>query len=157
MFAQMMAAASGGGGFETMKEFIRDKVFNGGFSTTYDFVPYSDRATVNEGKIAIDTENSIVYLYADFTMKGDFTSGNYFILNTSPLFPSNGYRPRGASSLSIIDLFYLDRLVDVATSQAITWTALKFSYYSVSITGISTNNINVKNGERYVMCGSWQY
>ena len=52
----------------TLKDYYRDKVFNGGFTTEFSVTPYSSRISVNEGKIVIDTTNRIGYVYLDVTM-----------------------------------------------------------------------------------------
>lgn len=58
--------------FNNVKDYIRDKVFNGGFTEITTLTPYSDRVTTNEGKIVADTLNHVVYVYVDFTTNSAF-------------------------------------------------------------------------------------
>lgn len=149
--------SAGVGSAESMRDLIYDKVFNGGFTTTYDFIPYRDRVTINEGKIAIDTTNRVVYLYADFTLLQDLSSNTYYMLNTDPLFPSSAYNPRGQSTLSVIYPLFIDRITPVSSSATLKYDAFKFGYYSASLNGLTTNAIAVKTNERYQVYSAWQY
>ena len=145
----------------TPKEFIYDKVFNGEFSTTYDFIVFStyDRATLNEGGVVIDTDNKIVYMYCDLTSKVDMSaSGNYYVFNTSPIFPYTTYRPKGMSNMTINGATICqERVTSVSGSPSLVYNTWKFCYYASNYIGLMTDAAAVKKGERYIVYSMWQY
>ena len=50
----------------SLKDICRDKVLYGGYNEV-SYTIYSNRLTVNEGKLVVDTTNKAVYVYLDFT------------------------------------------------------------------------------------------
>ena len=68
--------SSGGGGSSSLKDIIRDKVLNGGYTPICSFSAYQSRVTINEGGMVADTTNHRVYLYVDFTSNANVGSAS---------------------------------------------------------------------------------
>ena len=64
------------GGANSIKDAIRDKALNGGFTEITTLTPFQSRVTLNEGKIVADTVNHIVYVYVDVTTNTSLGSGS---------------------------------------------------------------------------------
>lgn len=153
--AYFRTLSGGGGNITDLADFIRDRVLNGGYSTKYDLIPYSDRTSINEGGVAVDEDNRLVYLYCDFDVLSN-QSTNYWLTETSPVMPDT-YKVIGTSSFTVETNILLDRITSVSTSANITYRSLKFSKYSASLVGIATNTMAVKAGERYKLYFAWHY
>ena len=93
-----MFGESGGG---SIKDMIREKALNGGFSTSYTLSGYQSRCVVNEGKLSVDTDKKICYLYCDFTMSTTASSASWVgLAKFSSQVPST-YRPIDFENVSI--------------------------------------------------------
>lgn len=145
MRVEMQNASGGGGG--SLKDIIYDKVFNGGFATTYNITSYTGRSTVNEGKIAIDTDNKKGYLYVDMTATATF---NQLTANAtiSPI-PNSAYIPKNSSSQTITTG------IPLYTDETSTNNKYLLFYYNATTPFIET--YYPVNGDRYIAYGMWSY
>lgn len=142
------------GGKGSMKDYIRDKVFNGGFTEITTLTPYSSRVTINEGKIVADTLNHVVYVYVDFTTATNFggsstwgsacslTSG---MLNYLPVFTTN-------SRQNPIPIFTDESSADKTKQFWLGYGSSSLPY------GISLSyGSSVNSGERYILYTMYTY
>lgn len=151
MFAEMMMSASGGG---TLKDIIRDKAFNGGYTEICTFTPYSNRCTINEAKAVADTVNHKVYVYIDMVNLFNYTTeaGWVQIVNINNL--SNKYLPIYASSSR-------DNAVPLITDDSSDNPLLQWVFgYSTSGYGMRVYTgygQKFNSGERYIVYAAYSY
>ena len=89
----VMGIIKGGTGGGSIKDMIREKALNGGFSTSYTLSPFNDRTEKVTGKLSVDTDKKICYLYCDFTMKTTASSASWVGLISFSSQVSSSYRP----------------------------------------------------------------
>ena len=150
--ALIRCSTSSGGGYGSLKDIIRDKVFNGGFSTYYGFEPFSSRCTISEGRISVDTDNKIAYLYADFTMATTISSSDWAgFMNTTTQFPTT----YTAESPGNSNLDYTPLMTDESSDthkQMCFYRNYNSKSFLTTIKGTSYSS-----GEHYIVYGMWSY
>lgn len=133
----------------SLKDAYKNKVNEAGLTTIF-LTPYSSRSTVNEGKVAVDTTNHIVYLYADFTVDSTQGTSDYYALLSIPGM-STSYLPQRTSTTREAQSLTTDPNSSVATKS---W----FAWVSGSDVRISIHKgQGVTQGEHYIIYGSWNY
>lgn len=136
-----------GGGGGTLKDIIRDKVLNGGY-TSYTLTPYSSgRCTLNEGGVVDDTVNKIIYVYLDITINQNGAINDHWNMYSSNI-PKNKF-PKTVGSSD-----------DNRTRETLLSDNTKtFSIYNTSGTGyiIVGYGQGLTSGERIISYGAWTY
>ena len=137
-------------GANSIKDAIYDKAFNGGFNTTYTLsdAGYS-RASVNEGRVAIDTTNRRAYLYADFTATA--TTGSAGDWNTLKIdnFNSNYYPANNNGAATPMPLL----TDDTSTTPTKRWLLRT----DAVITNPKGGTPGYNSGDRFIVYGAWTY
>lgn len=152
MLVKMETGASGGGG--TLKDIIRDKAFNGGYTEICTFSPYSSRCTINEAKAVADTVNHKVYVYIDIVNLYTYTTGAEWVQILTINNLSNQYLPVYASS---------DRnnAVPLITDDSSDNPLLQWAFgYSISTYGMRVYTgygQKFNSGERYILYTVYSY
>lgn len=140
--------------FNNVKDYIRDKAFNGGFTEITTLTPHSSRVTTNEGKIVADTLNHVVYVYVDFTTATNFGSSSDWasvynltsdLLNYLPVYFAN-------SRQNNIPLF-TDESSDVNTKNFVCGYGVSGQTYKLALSYGQT----VNSGERYILYTMYTY
>ena len=92
------ATSGSGGGSGTIKDIIKDKVLNGGY-TSYTLTPYSSgRCTLNEGGVVDDTTNKIIYAYFDVTINASGATSDHWNLYSNNMPRTKFPRTVGSSN-----------------------------------------------------------
>ena len=142
--------AAGGG---TLKDIIRDKVFNGEYTEICTFTPYSSRCTINEAKAVADTANHKVYVYIDLNNLFDYTTGAEWVNMMTVNNLSNQYLPIYATSSR-------DNSLPLITDEESANPLLQFAFGYVSSVGMrlyTGYGQKFNSGERYIMYATYSY
>ena len=134
----------------SLKDFYRDKVLNGGF-TSFATFQSGARATLVEGDAVVDTANRRVWVYAEFNTLVDRVSPSDWstILATSTT--STTYLPKyKTSSRSNCVGLMCDESSDRAYSMC-------FGYGSSAIGIILGYGESLYKNEHVILYGSWTY
>lgn len=154
---QDMLAMSNNGGSSTIKDIIRDKVFNGGFTSICTLAPHLNRATLNEGGVVADTTNHKVYVYVDITINENLGSSTDFIQLLSLNNISTNYYPKYNTSSRNNNVALM-----TDESSANPLRQFYFGYnaesYSNKITlSYGSGSNAIKTGERYILYTTYNY
>lgn len=155
--ALIRANTNGGGGSSTIKDIIRDKVFNGGFTSICTLTPHLNRATLNEGGVVADTTNHRVYVYVDITINENSGSSSDY----SQLFSldniSTNYYPKynTASRNNNVALTTDESSANPLRQFYFGYNAESYSNKIVLSYGSGSNAI--KTGERYILYTIYSY
>ena len=142
------------GGANSIKNVIRDKALNGGFTEITTLTPFQSRVTLNEGKIVADTVNHIVYVYVDITTNTSFGSASdwasLFVLDST----MENYLPTftGNSRQNVVPLITDE--TSAASTKAFFCGYGTSSYpYRLGMAYGQT----VNSGERYILYTAYTY
>lgn len=138
-----------GGGANSIKDAFREKVFNGTWDYTYSMSGYNGRASVNEGRIVVDTTNKCAYLYADFeclTTQG--SSGNWDTITVSGF--SHYYPANDQGSTTDMPLL----CDDSSTVPSKRWC---FRTDGVIANSKGDGRAGYTAGDHYIVYGAWTY
>lgn len=141
----------------TLKDIIRDKVLNGGYTPICTLSAFQDRATLNEGGMVADTENHRVYVYVDFTAEANFGSaGDYasvFLFNNI----STNYYPvyNDGTRANSMPFFTDDASVNPQMEFYFGYNTGSYSNRIVLAYGAGANA--VKTGDRYILYAAYTY
>ena len=133
----------------SLKDAYKNKVNEAGLTTIF-LTPYSSRSTVNEGKVAVDTTNHIVYLYADFTVDSTQGTSDYYALLSIPGMATS-YLPQRTSTTRESQSLTTDPNSSVATKSWFVWVSGSDIRISIH------KGQGVTQGEHYIIYGSWNY
>lgn len=151
MSEQLAELSKMGGSPKSIKDLIRQEALFGDYATVYTFTPSQSRTTLNEGRIAVDTVNKIVYLYADCTLIVNLTQNNRSAtLKASSLMPATLMPADGAGG----------RVSTFEIVNDTTYTVRRTLYIRDSAGGTfiaKDNDVAWSSGERHIVYAMWSY
>ena len=149
----------GGGGLGTIKDIIRDKVLNGGYTSICTLTVFPGRATINEGGVVADTTNHRVYVYVDFTADANFgSSSDYANVLTLTGISTNYYPIYGATLTSRKNTLPL--ITDEDSSNPLRQFAFGYnddSYPNRILLAYGSGTNAVTTGQRYILYTAYNY
>lgn len=141
---------SNGGGTTSLKDFYRNKVLNGGF-TSFATFQSGTRATLVEGDAVVDTANRRVWVYAEFNTLVDRASPSDWstILMTST--SSTTYMPKYKTSSRSNNV---GLICDESSDRNY---AMNFGFGSSVLGLILGYGDSLYKNEHVIVYGSWTY
>ena len=146
---------TGGSGGSTLRDIIKNKAFNGGYTEICTFSPYDvggSRCIINEAKAVVDTINHKVYIYIDLNTLMAYEGGGWVqIININNL--SDQYLP-------IYDTSSRNYSLPLITDEESSNPLLQWAFGYISSYGMRVYtgyDQKFNSGERYIIYTAYSY